>query len=133
VKLYLDSSNTPSGRDAQLKRRDNFTFYVKCRSAGTITSRLSMMKLSRAISRVKWLSGEKTNVSKTISVLVLRVLVWLWLGKTFLPNLYLTQSVYATGRWAGSIAALLGSVSCLNKNLVPGFQARLSVKPLSQP
>jgi hypothetical protein len=33
----------------------------------------SMMKFSRAISRVKWLSGEKTNVSKTISVLVLRV------------------------------------------------------------
>jgi hypothetical protein len=32
-----------------------------------------MMKFSRAISRVKWLSGEKTNVSKTISVLVLWV------------------------------------------------------------
>jgi hypothetical protein len=29
-----------------------------------------MMKFSRAVSRVKWLSGEKTNVSKTISVLV---------------------------------------------------------------
>jgi hypothetical protein len=27
------------------------------------------MKFSRAISWVKWLSGEKTNVSKTISVL----------------------------------------------------------------
>jgi hypothetical protein len=37
---------------------------------------LSMMNFSRAISRVKWLSGEKTNVSKTISVLALRVLVW---------------------------------------------------------
>jgi hypothetical protein len=34
-----------------------------------------MMKFSRAISRVKWLSGEQTNVSKTIFVLVLRVLV----------------------------------------------------------
>jgi hypothetical protein len=34
-----------------------------------------MMKFSQAISRVKWLSAEKTNVSKTISVLVLRVLV----------------------------------------------------------
>jgi hypothetical protein len=33
-----------------------------------------MMKFSRAISRVNWLSGEKTNVSKTISDLVLRVL-----------------------------------------------------------
>jgi len=37
-----------------------------------------MMKFSWAISRVKWLSGEKTNVSKTISVLVLRVLVLPW-------------------------------------------------------
>jgi hypothetical protein len=34
-----------------------------------------MMKFSGAISWVKWLSGEQTNVSKTISVLVLRVLV----------------------------------------------------------
>jgi hypothetical protein len=32
-----------------------------------------LMKFSRAISQVKWLSGEQTNVSKTISVLVLRV------------------------------------------------------------
>jgi hypothetical protein len=36
-----------------------------------------MMKFSRAISWVKWLSGEKSDVSKTISVLVLRALVWL--------------------------------------------------------
>jgi len=32
------------------------------------------MKFSQAISRVKWLNGEKTNVSKTISVLFFRVL-----------------------------------------------------------
>jgi hypothetical protein len=38
---------------------------------------LSMMKFSRTISRVNWLNGKKTNVSKTISVLVLRVLA-LW-------------------------------------------------------
>jgi len=37
-----------------------------------------LMKFSRAISRVKWLSREKTNVSKTISVLVLRVLAPLY-------------------------------------------------------
>jgi hypothetical protein len=78
-----------------------------------------MRKFSRAISRVKWLSSEKTNVSKTISVLVFRVLV----GKNILSNLYLAHSVYATGRWAGSMAALPGSMSCLNKNLVMGFQA----------
>jgi len=37
--------------------------------------RTSLMKFSWAISRVKWLSGEQTIVLKTISVLVLRVLV----------------------------------------------------------
>jgi hypothetical protein len=36
-----------------------------------LSRRLSMMKFSRAMSRVKWLIGEKTNVSKIISVLVL--------------------------------------------------------------
>jgi hypothetical protein len=54
-----------------------------------LSRQLSMMKFSRAISQVKWLSGEQTNVSKTISVLVLRVLVWQWLGKTFWPNIYI--------------------------------------------
>jgi hypothetical protein len=34
------------------------------------------MRFSRAISWVKWLIGKKANVSKTISVLVLRVLVF---------------------------------------------------------
>jgi hypothetical protein len=60
-----------------------------------------MMKFSWAISWVKWLSGDKTNISKTISVLVLRVLVWLWLGKNILSNLYLAQSV---GGFNGSFA-----------------------------
>jgi hypothetical protein len=29
MELYLHSSNTPSWRGAQLKHRDNFTFYLK--------------------------------------------------------------------------------------------------------
>jgi hypothetical protein len=37
---------------------------------------VNRMKFSRAISRIKWLSGEQTNVSKTVFVLVFRVLVW---------------------------------------------------------
>jgi hypothetical protein len=40
-----------------------------------LSRRLSTMKFSRAISRVRWFNGEKTNVSNTISVLVLRVLI----------------------------------------------------------
>jgi hypothetical protein len=59
---------TPSRRAAQLKHGDWDLL---------LSRRLSMMKFSRAISRVKWLSGEQTNVWKTISFLVLRVLVWL--------------------------------------------------------
>jgi hypothetical protein len=35
------------------------------------------IKSSQATSRVKWLNGEKTNISRTISALVLRVLKWL--------------------------------------------------------
>jgi hypothetical protein len=38
------------------------------------SQRLSIIKSSRATSRIKWLNREKTNVSSTISVLVLRVL-----------------------------------------------------------
>jgi hypothetical protein len=33
------------------------------------------MKFYQAISWVKWLNGEKNNFSKTISVLILRVLI----------------------------------------------------------
>jgi hypothetical protein len=35
------------------------------------------MKFSWAVSQVKWLNGEETNVLKSISVLVLRVLIWI--------------------------------------------------------
>jgi hypothetical protein len=35
------------------------------------------MKFSLAVSWVKWVNDEKTNISKTISVLVLRVLIWI--------------------------------------------------------
>jgi hypothetical protein len=49
-----------------------------------------MMKFSRAISRVKRLSGEKTNVSKTISVLRTRGLHHTQSpGKQQIPFLYL--------------------------------------------
>jgi hypothetical protein len=33
------------------------------------------MKFSQTISWVKWLNAEKTNISKSISVLILRVLI----------------------------------------------------------
>jgi hypothetical protein len=37
-----------------------------------------IIKYSRATSRVNWLSDEKTNVSRTTSVLVFRVLIQLF-------------------------------------------------------
>jgi len=49
------------------------------------------MKFSRAISRVKWLSGEKTNVSKTVSVLVLRVHPEVFETLVFSPLDHLTR------------------------------------------
>jgi hypothetical protein len=45
-----------------------------------------MIKFSGATNRSIWLNGEKTNVSKTITFLVLRILVWQWLGKNFLTK-----------------------------------------------
>jgi hypothetical protein len=41
------------------------------------STRTYLIKYARATSRVNWLSGEETNVSKTISVLVFRVLMYL--------------------------------------------------------
>jgi hypothetical protein len=38
---------------------------------------INIIKSSRATSRVKWLKHEETNVSRSIAVLVLRVLKWL--------------------------------------------------------
>jgi hypothetical protein len=52
-----------------------------------------MMKFSRAINRVKWLNGEKSNVSKTISVLVLRVLP----EKTSSFNIWCSNIYYKNG------------------------------------
>jgi hypothetical protein len=51
-------------------------FFFRSFSKRRVSWRLSVMKFSRDISRVNWLNGEKANVSKTISVLVLRVLIW---------------------------------------------------------
>jgi hypothetical protein len=51
-----------------------------------------MMKFSWAISQVKLLSSEKANVSKTISVLILRVLVPFDLADS-LRKLHHTQSL----------------------------------------
>jgi hypothetical protein len=42
------------------------------------------MKFSSAISRVKWFNSEKTNVSETISVLILRVLTRLIARENFI-------------------------------------------------
>jgi len=62
-----------------------------------------VMKFARAISRVKWLNGEKSNVSKTVSAFVPRVLIWMWLDevrsghfitKISLSCLYLSELLF---------------------------------------
>jgi hypothetical protein len=42
-----------------------------------LSRRQCIIKSSRATSRVKWLKYENTDVSRSLSVLVLRVLKWL--------------------------------------------------------
>jgi hypothetical protein len=103
-----------------------YVFYVKVPAVKRLRGwdllllwQLSKMKFSWAISQVNWLSSEKTNISNTISVLILRVLVWLWLRKNILSNLYLAWSAYVTGRWAGSMAAL--PTDLLRKQTGPGI------------
>jgi len=51
------------------------------------------MKFSWAISWVKWLNSEKTNVSKTISVLAFRVLNHIPEMLFFSPFKHLTQLI----------------------------------------
>jgi hypothetical protein len=56
------------------------------------------MKFFQAISWVKWLDGEETNILKTISVLALRVLIWtrteiVFKTMVFSPSSHLTQLI----------------------------------------
>jgi hypothetical protein len=44
--------------------------------------RVSIMKFSQAISQVRWFSFVETNVSKTISLLGLRVVELMWVRWT---------------------------------------------------
>jgi hypothetical protein len=97
------------------------------------------MQFSQAIiSWVRWFSFVETNVSKTISVLVLRVveLMWVrWTTQTF--YLYLSKlrsqgRPFATGDLrVGSLPSLPGSAFWLASILVIGYQARLRLKLLS--
>jgi len=76
---------------------------------------VSIMKFSWAISQVRWFSLLETTVSKTISVLVLRVVELMWVRWTTQSYLYLSKlhsqgHLFATGDlWAGSLPTLPGS------------------------
>jgi hypothetical protein len=102
------------------------------------------MKFSRAVSRVRWFSFLESNVSETISVLVLRVveLVWVrWTTQSFylcLSKLCSQGRPFAAGDLrAGSLPALPGSafwypiMSMLASMLIIGYRARLRLKPSS--
>jgi hypothetical protein len=59
-------------------------------------------KSSQATSHVKWLNGEKISVSRTISVLVLRVLKWLEFPSVsyiYLPEPRVHGCALANGDW----------------------------------
>jgi hypothetical protein len=90
------------------------------------------MKFSRVIIRVRWFSFVETNVSKTISVLVIRVaeIIWVrWTTQSF--YLYLSKlrsqgCPLATGGFSvRSLLSLPGSAFWLASILVIGNQAFL--------
>jgi hypothetical protein len=96
------------------------------------------MKFSWAISWVRWFRFVETSVSKTISVLTLRVveLMWvMWTTRTF--YLYLSKlrsqgHPFATGDlWVQSLPSLPGSAFWLASMLLTGYQAWPRLKPLS--
>jgi hypothetical protein len=43
------------------------------------------------------------------------------LGKTFYPDLYLAQSVYVTGQWAGSVATFAWIIVMFEQQLCYGI------------
>jgi hypothetical protein len=96
------------------------------------------MKFSRVISRVRCFSLVETNVSKTIYVLVLRVVEIIWVRSTtqsfylYLSKLRSQGCLLATGGFPiRSLLSLPGSAFWLASILVIGNQAQLRLKPLS--
>jgi hypothetical protein len=70
--FYFRSSTGVNRIYSEVGRKQKFIAVSNFRKTTEAT-----IKSSRATSRVKWLNGEKTNVSRSISVLVLRVPKWL--------------------------------------------------------
>jgi hypothetical protein len=77
------------------------------------------MKFSQVISRVRWFSFVETSVSKTISVLVLRVVEIIWVRWTtqsfylYLPKLRSQGCPLATGVFFCQVIALFARFSLL--------------------
>jgi hypothetical protein len=85
------------------------------------------MKLSRVISRVRWFSLVETKVSKTISVLVLRVveIIWVrWTTRSFYLYLSKLRPIATGGFPVRLLLSLPGSAFWLPSILVIGSQAR---------
>jgi hypothetical protein len=96
-----------------------------------------ILKFSQVISQVRWFSLVETNVLKTISVLVLRVVEIIWVRWTtqffylYLSKLHSQGHPLATGGFSiRSLLSLPGSAFWLASILVIGKQARLRLKPL---
>jgi hypothetical protein len=75
------------------------------------------MKFSRVISRVRWFSFEETNVSKTISVLGLRVVQIIWVRWTT-QSFYLYLSKLRSQGCPLATAYFFSPVRSLKTNLV---------------
>jgi hypothetical protein len=97
-----------------------------------------IMKFSWAISQVRWFSLVETNVLKTISVLILRVVKIIWVRWTtqsfylYLSKLRSQGRPLATGVFSvRSLLSLPGSAFWMASILIIGNQAWLRLKLLS--
>jgi hypothetical protein len=83
---------------------------------------MGIIKSSRATSRVKWLKHENNDVSRTISVLVLRVLKWL---KSNQPTKKLTKGGVLRKRQTSSLARF--NHSCVRNALLEMVKGALKL------
>jgi hypothetical protein len=92
------------------------------------------MKNSQATSHVNWLNGEKTNVSRTISLLVFRVLMYLEnqsVSDIGLPEFHVHDALANGSCWFVSKACFIRPASCLDSMFITGCQAWLNMRPQS--
>jgi hypothetical protein len=95
VKLYIHSPNTPSWRGAQLKHRDNFTFYTWNRGQACLASEVNKKK-NRLKNSIQWKERKNLIVmtKQTLNNLHPCVQVSMTLANICAPKCFKMAQVY---------------------------------------